>query len=89
VKCNGDAVNGIAPTYQVDDEQLWIEFSCDFRHAFTNTASEQQAYGELASCTMGNKTINEYITQFEHLLQKAGWDHTLRGSLFQFKKGLD
>jgi len=38
---------------------------------------------------MGNKTIDKYIAQFEHLLQKAGWDHTSRGSLFQFKKGLD
>ena len=38
---------------------------------------------------MENKSINEYIAQFEHLLQKAGWDHTSWGSLFQFKKGLD
>jgi len=38
---------------------------------------------------MGNKMINEYIMHFEHLLQKAGWDCTSRGSLFQFKKGLD
>ena len=89
VKCNGDAVNGIALTYQVDDERLWIEFSHDFRCAFTDTALEQQAYGELASCTMGNKTIDEYIAQFEHLLQKVGWDRMSRGSLFQFKKGLD
>src|SRR5216683_4824836 len=39
--------------------------------------------------TIGNKSINEYIAQFEHLLQKAGWDHMSQGSLFQFKKGLD
>ena len=38
---------------------------------------------------MGNKSIDEYIAQFEHLLEKAGWDRTSRGSLFQFKKGLD
>ena len=77
IKCNSNAVNRIALTYQVDDEWLWIEFSCNFRHAFTNMALEQQAYSELVSYTMGNKTINEYITQFKHLLQKAGWDHTL------------
>jgi len=52
-------------------------------------ASEQCAYGELVNCVMGSKTINEYIAHFEHLLQKAGWDCTSRGSLFQFKKGLD
>jgi len=33
--------------------------------------------------------IDKYITQFKHLLQKAGWEHTSQGSLFQFKKGLD
>ena len=49
---------------------------------------EQWAYGELANYTMGSSTINEYITHFKHLLQKAGWDRTLRGSLFQFKGGL-
>jgi hypothetical protein len=38
---------------------------------------------------MGNKSIDEYIAHFEHLLQKAGWDRTSQGSLFQFKKGLD
>ncbi len=89
LKCNGDLMNGIAPTYQMDDERLWIEFGHDFHHVFANTALEQRAYGELANCTMGNKSINEYIAQFEHLLQKAGWDHMLWGSLFQFKKGLD
>ena len=52
-------------------------------------ASEQRAYGELANCSMGSKTIDEYVAQFEHLLQKARWDCTSRGSLFQFKKGLD
>jgi hypothetical protein len=52
-------------------------------------AAEQCAYGESANCVIGNKTIDEYIAHFEHLLQKAGWDRTSRGSLFQFKKGLD
>ena len=89
LKCNGDLANGIPPTYHTDDERLWIEFSQDFKRAFANTVSEQRAYGELANCTMGNMSIDEYITQFEHLLQKAGWDRTSRGFLFQFEKGLD
>jgi hypothetical protein len=38
---------------------------------------------------MGTNMIDEYIAHFEHLLQKAGWDHTSCGSLFQFKRGLD
>ena len=52
-------------------------------------ASKQWAYEELANCSMGSKIINKYVAQFKHLLQKAGWDCTLQGSLFQFKKGLD
>jgi len=55
---------------------------------FVDIASKQHAYGELASYTIGNSTINKYIAHFKHLLQKAGWDHTSRGSLFQFKRGL-
>ncbi len=89
MKCNGDLMSGIVPTYQTDDERLWIEFGCDFRRAFADTALEQRAYGKLANCTMGNKSIDKYIAQFKHLLQKAGWDRTSWGSLFQFKKGLD
>jgi hypothetical protein len=71
-KCNGDPLNGIAPMYQMDDEQIWVEFSHEFRHAFADTASEQCAYGELASYTMGGSTIDEYVAHFKHLLQKAG-----------------
>jgi hypothetical protein len=89
VKCNGDVGNRIPLTYCTNNEHLWVEFSRDFRQMFTDTASEQQAYGELANCIMGNKMIDKYIVRFEHLLQKAGWDHTLQGSLFQFKRGLD
>ena len=75
-KCNGDVLNGIAPTYHTDDERLWVEFGRNFRWAFADTASEQHAYGELVNCMMGNKSIDEYIAHFEHLLQKAGWDRT-------------
>ena len=73
-KCNGDPDNRIMLAYHMDDECLWMEFSHDFSRVFTDTASKQHAYRELASCMMVNKTINEYIAHFEHLLQKAGWD---------------
>jgi hypothetical protein len=76
VRCNGDMTNGILPTHQTHDEQLWEDFGHDFWRAFTDTASEQRAYGELANYMMNNKSIDEYIAQFEHLLQKVGWDHT-------------
>jgi hypothetical protein len=77
IKCNGDVLNGMAPTHHTDDERLWVQFGQEFGHAFADTALEQWAYGELANYTMGTNTINEYVARFEHLLQKAGWDHTL------------
>lgn len=88
VRCNGDALGGITSMCHMDDECLWAKFNQDFQRAFTDTASEQRAYGDLTNYTMGNKSIDEYIAQFKHLLQKVGWDCTSRGSLFQFKKGL-
>jgi len=61
LKCNGDPMNGIMLTYQTDNKRLWIKFGCDFHCAFVDTALEQQAYGKLANCTMGSKSIDEYI----------------------------
>jgi hypothetical protein len=77
LRCNGNLTNGIVPTHQTHDKRLWEEFGQDFQRAFADTALEQQAYSELANYTMGNKTIDEYIAQFEHLRQKVGWDHAL------------
>ncbi len=68
LKCNGDVLDGIAPTHCMNDEWLWVEFGHEFRRVFVDTASEQRAYGKLANYTMGNGTIDEYITHFEHLL---------------------
>jgi hypothetical protein len=89
LRCNGDIINGVPPTHQTHDKNLWADFVQEFRRAFMDTVSEQWAYGELTNYAMGNRSIDEYIAQFEHLLQKAGWDRTSQGSLFQFKKGLD
>jgi len=50
------------------DEWLWAEFGHEFYRAFTDMASEQQAYGKLANYAMGSGMIDEYIAHFEHLL---------------------
>ena len=75
--------------HRTEKKRLWVKFGCDFQCAFMDTVLEQRVYGEPANYTMGNKSIDEYITQFEHLLQKVGWDCFSRGSLFQFKHSLD
>jgi len=54
VKCNRDTINRIVLTYQTDDKWLWMDFSLNFHYTFTNTTSEQCAYGELANCFIGS-----------------------------------
>jgi len=68
LKCNGDTLNGIALMYCTDNECLWVKFRQEFQQAFTDTTSEQRAYGKLANFAMGNKNIDEYIAKFKHLL---------------------
>jgi len=89
LNCNGNMPNRVVPTYYTNDESLWVAFEQDFQRAFTDTTLEQRAHGELTNFTMENKSVNEYVTQFKHLLQRAGWDCTACGSLFQFKRGLN
>jgi hypothetical protein len=39
-KCNGDILNGIAPTHRTDDKCLWMEFGQEFCQAFADMALE-------------------------------------------------
>jgi len=58
MKCNGNVLNGIAPTYCINDKQLWVEFGQEVGHTFTNIASKQciaqpcRRSGRLKQCTL-------------------------------------
>ena len=78
----------IPPTHRDDDETLWREFVMDVTRVFTNTASSEQAYAALTDLQMKGEDIDDYITTFESLIVKAGWERAAQGSLEMFKQGL-
>ena len=71
------------------DETLWREFVADFTQAFTDTASSEQAYATLIDLQMKGEDIDDYITTFESLIVKAGWERAAQGLLEMFKQGLN
>jgi len=87
VKVYGDPPN-VAGIYADTDERLWAEFVHDFEAAFADSALAEQAYADLLSLNMKNEDIDEYISNFDFLLLKAGWEPTARGTLEMFKRGL-
>jgi len=71
---------------QDNDERIWNEWVANFKQAFADTASAEQAYAELMKLEMRGDEIEEYIAAFEHLRLKAGWERGTQGSLEMFKK---
>jgi len=82
------AIPPIAPIYADNNENLWNEFVNDFAQAFVDTATAEQAYADLSKLEMKGDEIDKYITTFEHLLARAGWDQAAHGSIKMFKQGL-
>jgi len=82
------AIPPIQPIYADNNENLWNEFVNDFAQAFVDTAAAEQAYADLSKLEMKGDKIDKYITMFEHLLARAGWDQAAHGSIEMFKQGL-
>jgi len=74
--------------YADNDEQIWNEWVTNFKQAFANTATADQAYADLAKLEMRGDEIDEYLAAFEHLRLKAGWERGAHRTLEIFKKGL-
>ena len=58
----------ILPTHRVDNEVLWNNFITDFKSAYVDTASEEQAYADMTKLEMKGDKIDKYIVVFEYLL---------------------
>jgi Retrotransposon gag protein len=56
------------------DETLWMEFEVAFIAAFTNTAKKEDAYQKLKHLKMKDELVDNYITTFNSLAVKAGWE---------------
>ena len=59
-----------------------------FKQAFAHTTKVEDAFIKLQKCTMGNRSPNEYIAEFNELSKRAKWEATSRGTIEMFKLGI-
>jgi Retrotransposon gag protein len=70
------------------DKMLWTEFETAFTDAFTDTAKKEDAYQKLKHLKMKDELVNNYITAFNSLAAKAGWELSNEGTIDAFRSGL-
>jgi Retrotransposon gag protein len=70
------------------DETLWTDFKTAFTDAFTDTAKKEDAYQKLKHLKMKDELVDDYITAFNSLAVKAGWELTNEGTIDAFRSGL-
>jgi Retrotransposon gag protein len=70
------------------DKMLWTEFKTTFTDAFTNTTKKEDAYQKLKHLKMKDELVDDYITAFNSLAAKAGWELNNEGTIDAFHSGL-
>jgi Retrotransposon gag protein len=70
------------------DEMLWTEFEAAFTTAFTDMAKKEDAYQKLKHLRMKDELVDDYITAFNSLAAKAGWELNNTGTIDTFRSGL-
>jgi Retrotransposon gag protein len=70
------------------DETLWTEFKVAFTTAFTDTAKKEDAYQKLKHLKMKDELVDDYITAFNSLAAKAGWELNNASTIDAFRSGL-
>jgi Retrotransposon gag protein/Zinc knuckle len=70
------------------NETLWTEFKAAFTSAFTDTAKKEDAYQKLKHLKMKDELIDDYITAFNSLAAKAGWELNNASTIDAFHSGL-
>ena len=62
-----------------------MEFRSDFENVFTNTTKVQDVEAALEQIHIQHEeSIDEYISRFEDLMQKAGWGEYDQGTINTF-----
>jgi len=84
----GNPANNVAPTHTVNDEQLWTQLTLDLRTAYLEYHGEEGAYRAIKNLRQKAGFVDDYIVQFENLLNKAGWGRDQHGTIAAFKEGL-
>jgi Retrotransposon gag protein/Zinc knuckle len=70
------------------DETLWTDFKTAFTDTFTDTAKKEDAYQKLKHLRMKDELVDDYITAFNSLAAKAGWELTNEGTIDASRSGL-
>jgi Retrotransposon gag protein len=75
-------------TMPCSDETLWTDFKTAFAEVFTDMAKREDAYQKLKHLKMKDELVDDYITTFNSLATKAGWELTNEGTIDAFHSGL-
>ena len=67
---------------------VWQIVECEFRENFTNFADADKAYRELEKLKMTKGHLDEYISNFQDLVARAGMDLSAPNTMNMFAKGL-
>jgi len=70
------------------DQSLWDNFEADFHRAYTDQDAKLTAYQKLNKLKMHGSDIDSYITEFNRLIDEAGYSRSDIGVLQKFKEGL-
>jgi Retrotransposon gag protein len=70
------------------DETLWTDFEAAFTTAFTDTAKKEDAYQKLKHLKMKDELVDDYITAFNSLAAKAGWELSNARTIDAFRSRL-
>jgi len=70
------------------EENLWQTIDTRFRQAYTDTAESAKAQHELKSLHMTKDNLDDFISRFQNLANKAGYDLDQRVTLNLFQNGL-
>jgi hypothetical protein len=91
-KVYGDQTTNLLtpPTHHFNDKCLWTEFVADFHHVYSDTAEAEGTYAKLMILSMkdSDRQLDNYIAEFETLLQKVWWERNTQGAVDLFKQGL-
>ena len=87
VKNVGTALDELNPDTD-DVDELWTTFLEEFDQQYTDTQAAEQARVALKSLRMKAPEINEYISRFEELCNKAGYTMGNTEVTYLFLKGL-
>ncbi len=69
-------------------ENLWCTINTRFRQAYTDTTESTKAQHELKMLHMTKDNLNDFISQFQNLANKAGYDLDQQVTLDLFQNGL-